>query len=43
MAVDVASKSPGAITFVEVSQVVKGLKVVRIDGRLPGEKGYLLH
>ena len=42
MAVDVASRSPGAITFVEVSQVGKGLKVVKIDGRLPGEKGYLL-
>jgi hypothetical protein len=43
MAVDVASRSLGAITFLEVSQVGKGLKVVRIDGRLPGEKGYLLH
>jgi ABC-type phosphate transport system substrate-binding protein len=43
MAIDVASRSPGAITFVEVSQVSKGLKVVKIDGRLPGEKGYLLH
>jgi ABC-type phosphate transport system substrate-binding protein len=42
MALDVASRSPGAITFVEVSQVSKGLKVVKIDGRLPGEKGYLL-
>jgi hypothetical protein len=42
MAVDVASRSPGAITFVEVSQVGKGLKVVKIDGLLPGEKGYLL-
>lgn len=43
MAVDMASRSPGAITFVEVSQVRKGLKLVKIDGRLPGEKGYLLH
>jgi len=43
MALDMASRSPGAITFVEVSQVGRGLKVVKIDGRLPGEKGYLLH
>lgn len=43
MAVDVASRSPGAITFVEVSQTGKRLKVVKIDGRLPGERGYLLH
>jgi phosphate transport system substrate-binding protein len=43
MAMDIASRNPGAITFVEASQVGKGLKVVRIDGRLPGEQGYLLH
>jgi ABC-type phosphate transport system substrate-binding protein len=42
MAVDLARRTPGAITFVEASQVRKGLKVVQIDGRLPGEKGYFL-
>jgi histidyl-tRNA synthetase len=42
MAMDIASRNSGAITFVEASQVTKGLKVVKIDGRLPGEKGYLL-
>jgi len=42
-AMGIASRSPGGITFVEASQVVRGLKVLKIDGRLPGEKGYLLH
>ncbi|MSV29892.1 MAG: hypothetical protein EXQ52_14270 [Bryobacterales bacterium] len=34
---------PGAVAFVDASQVPKGLKVLKIDGRLPGEKGYPLH
>jgi ABC-type phosphate transport system substrate-binding protein len=34
---------PGAISFVEVTQVPKGLKVLRVDGHLPGEPGYRLH
>ena len=34
---------PGAVAFVDSSEVPKGLKVLRIDGRLPGEKGYPLH
>jgi ABC-type phosphate transport system substrate-binding protein len=42
MAVDMVNRLPGAITFVDASQVGKNLKVVKIDGRLPGEKGYLL-
>jgi hypothetical protein len=43
MAVDLVNRIPGAITFIDASQVGRGLKVVRIDGRLPGDKGYLLH
>ena len=43
MAVDLLNRMPGAITFMDASQVGRGLKVVRIDGRLPGEKGYPLH
>ena len=42
-AMSITGRSPGAITFVEASQVSRGLKVLKIDGRLPGEKGYLLH
>ncbi len=34
---------PGAVAFVDAAQVPKGLKVLRIDGRLPGDKGYPLH
>jgi hypothetical protein len=43
MAGDLVNRIPGAITFMDASQVGKGLKVVRIEGRLPGEKGYPLH
>jgi ABC-type phosphate transport system substrate-binding protein len=34
---------PGAIAFMSASDVRPGLKVLRIDGRLPGEPGYRLH
>ena len=43
MAVDYVNRIPGAITFIDASQAGRGLKVVKVDGRLPGEKGYLLH
>lgn len=43
MALDMVGRLPGGITFVDASQVGKGLKVMRIDGRLPGEAGYPLH
>src|ERR1700752_5186043 len=33
---------PGAVAFVDSTQVPKGVKVVRIDGKLPGEQGYPL-
>jgi phosphate transport system substrate-binding protein len=42
MAVDLVSRIPGAITFVDVAQVTKGTKVVKVDGRLPGQEGYVL-
>jgi hypothetical protein len=34
---------PGAISFIDVTMVPKGLKILRVDGRLPGEPGYRLH
>ena len=43
MGVDLVNRLPGAITFMDASQVGRGLKVVRIEGRLPGERGYPLH
>lgn len=42
MAAELATSIPGAVAFIDASQVPKGLKIVRIDGRLPGDKGYPL-
>jgi ABC-type phosphate transport system substrate-binding protein len=40
MALDQVSRTPGAITFVEDTAAVKGVKVLKIDGRSPGQAGY---
>jgi hypothetical protein len=42
MATELVAAIPGAVAFVETSQVPKGLKVLKIDGRLPGDRGYAL-
>jgi ABC-type phosphate transport system substrate-binding protein len=42
MAIELVAALPGSIAFVEASQVPKGLKILRIDGKLPGEAGYAL-
>jgi hypothetical protein len=42
MSLDMVARIPGAITFVDASRVGKNLKVVKIDGRAPGERGYVL-
>lgn len=42
MATELALAIPGAVTFVDASQIPKGLKVLKINGHLPGEKGYAL-
>jgi ABC-type phosphate transport system substrate-binding protein len=34
---------PGAIALVEVKDVKPGMKVLKIDGRSPGEEGYRIH
>ena len=34
---------PGSIAAVDVTRIPRGLRVLRIDGRLPGEPGYRLH
>ena len=34
---------PGSIAFMEARDVGPGLKVLKVDGRLPGETGYALH
>ena len=43
MATELATAIPGAVAFVDAANVPKGLKVLKIDGHLPGEKGYPLH
>jgi len=41
-ATDLVSRIPGAIAIVDAQFVPKGMKVLKIDGRLPGEEGYEL-
>lgn len=42
MANELVVAIPGAITFLEASEVQPGPKVLTIDGKRPGEKGYPL-
>jgi hypothetical protein len=42
MADELVAAIPGSIAFVDATEVPKTLKVLRIDGKLPGEKGYPL-
>ncbi len=42
MAGDMVNRFPGAIAFIDADLVGKGMKVLKIDGRAPGEKGYAL-
>jgi hypothetical protein len=37
------SVMPGSIAFMEAKDVGPGLKVLKVDGKLPGEPGYKLH
>jgi ABC-type phosphate transport system substrate-binding protein len=42
MALDLVRQIPGAVTFVSSGAANPGVKVVRIDGKRPGEPGYPL-
>jgi hypothetical protein len=42
MAIDQVSRLPGAITFVQGPVTAKNVKVLKVDGRLPGQAGYFL-
>jgi ABC-type phosphate transport system substrate-binding protein len=42
MANQLVTAIPGAIAFIDSKEVKLGAKVVRVDGRLPGEAGYPL-
>jgi ABC-type phosphate transport system substrate-binding protein len=40
MALDEAGRTPGAITFIEAPVTSTDVKVLKIDGKLPGQPGY---
>jgi ABC-type phosphate transport system substrate-binding protein len=42
MATELVAVIPGAVAFVDAAKVPPGLKVLKIDGKAPGEKGYPL-
>jgi len=42
MASELITAIPGAIAFIDSREVRPGTKVVRVDGKLPGEPGYPL-
>jgi ABC-type phosphate transport system substrate-binding protein len=42
MATELVNALPGSVAFVDASQVPKGLKILKIDGKLPGQAGYPL-
>ncbi|HLW99122.1 MAG TPA: hypothetical protein VKR82_10775 [Candidatus Acidoferrales bacterium] len=42
MQYELVSALPGAIAFIDARNVRPGLKVLRVDGHLPGEPGYPL-
>ena len=42
MAIELVTAIPGALAVVDAAHVPSRLKVLRIDGRRPGEKGYPL-
>ena len=42
MQYELVAAIPGAIAVVDARNVRPGVKVVRVDGKLPGEKGYPL-
>lgn len=42
MATQLVSAIPGSIAFVDASRIPKNMKELKIDGRLPGDKGYAL-
>jgi len=42
MAAELTAAIPGAVAFVEADQAPKGLKVLKVNGKLPGQPGYPL-
>lgn len=42
MANELVLAIPGSVAFVDAKEVTKGLKVLKIDGKLPGDAAYPL-
>jgi hypothetical protein len=42
MATELVGTIPGSITFVDAAQIPHGLKILKVNGHLPGEKEYPL-
>jgi hypothetical protein len=42
MASELIAALPGSVSFLDAADVPKGLKVLKIDGKLPGDPGYPL-
>jgi ABC-type phosphate transport system substrate-binding protein len=42
MATELVANIPGSVSFIDASEIPKGIKVVKINGLLPGQKGYPL-
>jgi len=40
MALEQVSRTPGALSFVPAAVAGRGVKVLRIDGKAPGQPGY---
>jgi hypothetical protein len=40
---EAVESTPGAVGLVEVHSVTEGVKVIRVDGKMPMEDGYLPH
>jgi len=43
MVVDLTGRTTGAIAFVDAAKIGKNVKVLKVDGLAPGERGYALH
>ena len=41
-AIDLVRSMPGAIAIVNAAQVPKGMKILSVEGKLPGQPGYKL-
>ena len=43
MALEATKVFPGAITMADVREIKPGMKVIKVEGHMPGEPGYALH